>query len=103
MRHAPERQSADGAKLLFELTGEITVECHMSGVVGTWRQLVDQQRSILANEELDAENTNNFQLFENRPRDLNRLVSDSPWNASGRNGDGEIPVRMVVLNRCLFG
>src|SRR5947209_19145007 len=49
-----ERKSAHCTKLLFELTGEVRVKGEVPRIVRPRRKLVDEQRVVLTNEELDA-------------------------------------------------
>src|SRR6267143_4329881 len=48
----PERQTADGAELLLELTGAARIERQVTGIVRTRCQFVDHHAAVARDEEL---------------------------------------------------
>ena len=91
-----ERQAAQRAHLLLELVGDAGVDRVMPAVVRARRDLVDQQLS-LADEELDAENTNVIELARQRQREFLRFGTQAVRDPRWRNAHIENAVAMPVL------
>ena len=72
----PSGKSADGPQLLLELAGHASVEREVARVVRPRRQLVDQQRAVAGDEELDAQHADHVERFEHAARDLDRLARE---------------------------
>src|SRR5688572_2057145 len=68
----PKGQTAYGAYLLLELTGDRAVERQVTRIVRTRRQFVDEQLAVGAEEKLHAEHADVLELLEDGPSDFLR-------------------------------
>src|SRR5438128_10495058 len=75
----------------------------MAGVVWARRELVDQQRPGARQEELDAEDAYDLQLFEHASGDPNSFGGDFGRDAGGRDGYVENAAAVGVLDRAVMG
>src|SRR5206468_4314738 len=71
-----ERESANRAQLLLELTGDARVEGEMAGIVRARRELVDEQLAAAREEEFDADYADDVEGFENCSRDFDGALLD---------------------------
>ncbi len=96
-RGRPERQAADGADLLLELTGHAGVDGQVARVVRARRDLVDEQRAVTRQKELDAQDADGIEPFHDRARDLLGLPRDFRRDPRGEHGHVQdvVPVRVV--------
>src|SRR6059036_1420972 len=79
----PERQAADGAELLLELTGAAGVERQVTGIVRTRCQIVDHQPAVARDEELHAQ-----QADELEPSITRRVTSMASVAVAGGTSAG---------------
>src|SRR5205085_7064670 len=80
-----ERQPADGAHLLLELTCHTSINCEVAGVMRTRCDLVDEQFLVACEKKFDAEDADNVELFEYAPSDLGRLPHNCGRDMGGRD------------------
>ena len=90
-----QRQTADGAELLFELARDARVKRKVSGIVRTRRKLVDQEFVVVRQEEFHAEHADDLEPFKYCPCDLGSVTP----HALGNVGRGDRQVENVVAVR----
>ena len=92
-----ERQRADRAHLLLELTRDRGVERQVSGIVRPRRDLVDEQLTVGVDEEFDAQHPDVLQLLKNVARNLRRARGQRRRNRGGsRCGREEIKIALFL-------
>ena len=92
-----QREIADGTELLLKLAGDAGVNGEVAGVVGPGREFVDEQPVVSGEEELDAEDAGDVELFEKAPGNFLRPGGDGGRERRGGNRDikdsGDMGVR----------
>ena len=94
-----ERQAADGAQLLFELTRHAGIEREMAGVVRPRCQFVYREGSVPEQEQFDRDEAYHVERFGDFFRQSGRLCTDVLGQAGGNDGQIEDMIAVDVLAR----
>jgi hypothetical protein len=93
----PERQTAEGAKLLLELIHRAGVHGEMAAIVRPRRHLVDEQSSAVRDEQLHTEHAGVLHSLRHPHREAARLVGQPLGDTGRHHGRLEDAVPMPVL------
>lgn len=89
-----EGKPADGADLLFELAGDAGVEGEVARVVGTRGEFVDEEATVVGDEEFDGEESDDLEGVEDAMGEGLGLGGEGGRDAS--RGEGEVEDVMGV-------
>ena len=93
----PDRQVAYGPQLLFELACDARVEGQVARIVRTRRKFIDHQPATWFEEELDAENPYDVQLFQDGTGNFPSVAGYLFRDAGGRDGYIQYVVVVTVF------
>ena len=93
----PERQPANGAQLLLELTRHTRVDREMPRVVRARREFVHEQFSRAREKHFHREQPHDLELFENSRREFARLPREFRRDGRGRECHVEDVIRVRVF------